>query len=180
MKKILIMLDRCVGCKACEIACAAEHAKSDDIVEAVKERPRPISRISVREGVKLKDEEREPAYGQSRERGREKNVYPIRCRHCEDPKCVEACMSGALEKKEDGTVIHKPDECVGCWMCIMSCPYGALIRDVKNQIVLKCDLCEDRETPACVEACKTQAIIYQCDEEDLTGPVVEEVAQGVK
>jgi len=87
-------------------------------------------------------------------------------------------MSGALYKSDNGAVLHDPHQCVGCWMCIMACPYGAIVRDPDSKTIIKCDLCLGREIPACVEACKTGAIIIS--EEELTGSLVEEVAQGVK
>lgn len=178
MRKILIILDKCVGCKACEVACAVEHSESKDEVEAIRERPRPISRISVKQG-KTRNMDRRPRFGRSSKDISEKAAYPIRCRHCDDPKCVEACMSGALYKTESGAVIHDPQQCVGCWMCIMTCPYGAIVRDPENKIIVKCDLCLGRDVPACVEACKTGAIMA-VEEEDLAQAIVEEVIQGAK
>jgi carbon-monoxide dehydrogenase iron sulfur subunit len=52
-------------------------------------------------------------------------------------------------------------KCVGCWMCVMACPYGvitpALDATEDGQSVFaqarKCDFCPERETPACVEVC---------------------------
>jgi carbon-monoxide dehydrogenase iron sulfur subunit len=46
----------------------------------------------------------------------------------------------------------------GCWSSSMSCNYGVIGRQIKAGV--KCDLCEGRELPACVEACPTHALIY--------------------
>ena len=73
-------------------------------------------------------------------------------------------------------VIHEGDKCVGCWMCIMACPYGAIKRDPASKIILKCDFCPGRRTPACVEACKTDAILI-VEVDDSTGIVVEVVTE---
>ena len=36
----------------------------------------------------------------------------------------------------------------------MACPYGAIRRHPKENKIVKCDLCHDREEgPACVQAC---------------------------
>jgi carbon-monoxide dehydrogenase iron sulfur subunit len=122
--------------------------------------------------------EDKPVFGQSKTKIPAGKSFPILCRHCDEPKCVEACLSGALAKEDDRAVRHDNKGCVKCWMCIMTCPYGAILIDPKDRIILKCDLCPDREIPACVEACKTGALTLQLDKEmvnrDKTEAVMEE------
>jgi carbon-monoxide dehydrogenase iron sulfur subunit len=50
----------------------------------------------------------------------------------------------------------------------MVCPYGVIGRRVEERIAVKCDLCPDRDVPACVEACPTKALIY-AEEEAFSG-----------
>ncbi len=82
------------------------------------------------------------------------------CRHCDPAPCVDACITGAMHK-EDGQTVCDDDQCVGCWMCVMACPYGAI---AARESALKCDLCPDRSDLegqaryACVEACPTDAL----------------------
>jgi len=52
------------------------------------------------------------------------------------------------------------EKCIGCWTCIVACPYGVLIRDLNNKTVIKCDLCPGREIPACVVNCPNEALVY--------------------
>ena len=56
------------------------------------------------------------------------------------------------------------EKCVGCWMCVMVCPFGvirpSLLPGKKEKVAVRCDLCQDRETPACVEACPTGALFF--------------------
>lgn len=40
----------------------------------------------------------------------------------------------------------------------MVCPYGAI--DKSDRVAIKCDLCQDREQPACVESCPNEALEY--------------------
>jgi len=41
-------------------------------------------------------------------------------------------------------------------MCVMSCPYGMARPSTQdNRHMVKCDLCEGRETMACTEVCPT-------------------------
>jgi len=93
--------------------------------------------------------------------------YPvsISCNHCAEPKCVVNCPTGAMFKRpEDGIVIHRAERCIGCRMCIWSCPYQAPQYNKKEGKVGKCDLCADllakNEEPACVSACLMRALKY--------------------
>jgi carbon-monoxide dehydrogenase iron sulfur subunit len=143
MKEIFVDLTKCVGCLTCTLACAAEHSESGDIVGAMLEQVKP--RISV-ESVGGKP-------------------VPLMCRHCQEPACVDACMTGAMQKdKETGIVTNEghTQKCVGCWMCIMACPYGVItpIDNGEVRIALKCDRCKGKEVPACVASCPQGALIF--------------------
>lgn len=145
MNKLFCDIDKCLGCRNCEIACAVEHSESKDIIAALKEKPLPKKRVKT---MKIKNK-----------------VMSLLCRHCDDALCVTACMSGALAKdKKTGAVLLNQDKCVNCWMCVMSCPFGAIVRDAENHIALKCDLCPDRDDYACVSACPTKALFAGTEE----------------
>lgn len=137
MKRIFCQVSKCVGCKSCEISCAVEHSMSKNLSGAIKEETIPIKRRRVQAVEEL--------------------IISDACHHCEQALCVAACMSGAMYKDKDNSTQHNKDICVGCWMCVMVCPFGAISRQKK--IALKCDLCKDRiEGPACVPSCKTKAL----------------------
>jgi len=94
-------------------------------------------------------------------------AYPISmsCNHCAKPKCVENCPTGAMVKRsEDGVVIHRKERCIGCQMCVWSCPYGAPQYNKKAGKVGKCDSCVDLrangEQPACVSSCLMRALQF--------------------
>ena len=74
-------------------------------------------------------------------------------------------MAGAMTKDlVSGEVTCNPDKCVGCWMCVMVCPFGA-VRPGEIYTV-KCDMCPDRDgAVACVEACPTGALFAATPEE---------------
>lgn len=135
-KKIYCDLSKCIACKSCEIACAVEHSKSKVLSQAIKEDKLPVRRRNVQVSGNI--------------------VISDGCHHCEPAPCVNACMSGSMYK-ENGATEHNEDKCVGCWMCVMVCPFGAIHRS--DKLALKCDLCKDREGgPACVSACPTKAL----------------------
>ncbi len=144
MKRIFVKEEFCMGCRLCEIHCIVEHSKSKDIIKAFKiEKPRALPRIMVEEKGSIS--------------------FALQCRHCEEPYCLEACMSGALYRDEKtGAILHHKEQCVGCWMCVMVCPYGVIQRDLNGRkVALKCDLCAGREIPACVANCPNQALEYR-------------------
>ncbi|WP_282433058.1 4Fe-4S dicluster domain-containing protein [Desulfosporosinus youngiae] len=87
------------------------------------------------------------------------------CQHCTDSMCVRACMTGAMKFSPMGEVFHNPDKCVGCWMCIMVCPFGAIASRSEIKKASKCDLCKDEKTLPCVASCSQQALFYGTPEE---------------
>ncbi|WP_242832422.1 4Fe-4S dicluster domain-containing protein [Desulfosporosinus orientis] len=87
------------------------------------------------------------------------------CQHCSESMCVRACMTGAMQHSPTGEVFHDAKKCVGCWMCIMVCPFGAIVSLSEVKKAGKCDLCKDEKIPPCVARCPQQALIYGTSEE---------------
>ncbi len=141
MKRVFIRPDLCTSCKTCVLACAVAHSQSGELFTAMFETPRPYPRLFV-----------EAADGRK---------VPVLCRHCDDAPCVNACIAGALHYDPlTRAVLCDWDRCIGCWTCIMVCPYGVVQRQVMLSKAVKCDLCPSREVPACVESCPTDALIF--------------------
>ncbi|MDD5083077.1 MAG: 4Fe-4S dicluster domain-containing protein, partial [Dehalococcoidales bacterium] len=116
-----------------------------DLVKALRKNPRPISRLWI--------EERKPV------------SFSMRCQHCDEPTCVYACLTGSLSRDPDtGIVTVDENKCVGCWTCILACPFGAIKRDIKQKTMIKCDLCSGKDVPACVANCPNEALICVGDE----------------
>lgn len=146
MKEVFVRLDRCLGCKSCEMACAVEHSSGKSIFSAVSEKPGPVRRVYV-----------EMAEGQK---------MPLVCRHCEDAPCVAVCRTGAMSQDPvTGIVDRNAENCVGCWMCAMICPYGVIGRHTEVRKAVKCDRCKNLEVPACVAACPTGTLIFASQSE---------------
>jgi carbon-monoxide dehydrogenase iron sulfur subunit len=141
VKEIFIRIDRCVGCHTCEIACAVEHSAGKKLLSAIAEPIKPRKRIHV-----------EAAPNHS---------VPVLCRHCENAPCVAVCPTGATYRDEVGQlVLQDPPKCIGCQMCVQACPFGMMGNRAESRITVKCDRCPERERPACVDSCPTEALVY--------------------
>lgn len=87
--------------------------------------------------------------------------FAVNCRHCEEPLCVKSCISGALSV-HDGVIEIDQNKCVGCYTCIMACPYGAVVPSDEG-VIQKCELCIKNSCgePACVKGCPNHAIVFE-------------------
>lgn len=134
-------LRMCIGCRTCQVACKDKN------------------RLGV--GTFFR-----------RVQSFETGVYPTAtiyhftssCNHCENPKCVAGCPTGAMYKAEDGTVQHNDDLCIGCCYCTWNCPYSVPQYMEEKHVVGKCDSCRDLrdvgENPVCVDSCPMRAIKF--------------------
>jgi ferredoxin len=43
-----------------------------------------------------------------------KYLVPVVCRHCEDPRCMNSCPTGAVERRPEGEIYFQYDMCIGC------------------------------------------------------------------
>ncbi len=130
MKLIEISQKDCVGCRLCEMVCSLSHEGECSTTR---------SRIKV-----LRDEE----FGN--------NLVSV-CLQCADPKCVEACASNVITRDEQTGIVQIDSEaCIGCEICIDSCPMGAIAMDIKKSAAFKCDFCGG--DPECVRFCSRKAL----------------------
>ena len=168
-------LRRCIGCRACTVACKSENDVSLGRFRAV------IQEKTIGTFPNTK-----------------KAFLPLMCNHCEGnekdgvPPCVKACPEfpgkrakfktadgktiryrhGATYKRPDGLILIDKDLCIGCGKCIDACPYGVRSFDpfVKaggdptKQAADKCDMCVNRVDngvePSCVNTCQGRARIF--------------------
>jgi carbon-monoxide dehydrogenase iron sulfur subunit len=140
MKVIGVHLDRCTGCKTCELYCAAERGgDGKTLLKAVQESPQPKARVRVEGSNPL--------------------PLPMHCRHCLNAPCIEACLTGALTRDpKSNLVVVQEDRCIACWTCTMFCPYGVIYPWPDRKIALKCDRCAFMDNPVCVEVCPCKAL----------------------
>jgi NAD(P)H-nitrite reductase large subunit/Fe-S-cluster-containing hydrogenase component 2 len=139
VRSILIFnRERCLACRACELACSVAHSRSGQLETAIAEELPPKRRVTIAAGKDGAD--------------------ALRCEQCAEPLCVFTCKSGALHRDPiSGWIALEESRCVGCFMCLMVCPHG-IRPDAATDRVVRCDVCLDREIPACVAACPTGAL----------------------
>lgn len=100
---MVIDTTRCVGCRACVLACKQENKTPPGVAYTV-----------VLDSVLTNRTNGNPLF----------MTKP--CFHCENPSCVDVCPVGATFKRsEDGIVAIDYDRCIGCRYCVTACPYGA-------------------------------------------------------
>ena len=171
----IVDLRRCIGCRACTVACKAEFGV-----------PLGAFRTAVYEEVT-------GTFPTS-----EKHFMPRLCNHCEGnqedqvPPCVKICpeypkdrrkfttsegktiryRGGATYKRPDGLILFENELCVGCGKCIDACPYGARTwdksllsgKDKTKNAITKCSFCQHRidngVEPACVNICQGRARLF--------------------
>ncbi len=140
--------DKCLSCRACEIACAVSKSRTHTLYEAIYEEPPPVKRIHVRKS----------------QTGSEPVVRPEHCLHCHDAPCLASCKIGAIKRDVvSGTIVISEEDCKGCRLCAKACPFNVitLIRsNGKKRVALKCTYCAEHQAgPACVRSCPTNALV---------------------
>ncbi len=146
-RRLVIDLDRCWGCRACEVACKREHGLP----------PGPSPLRVERVGPRLIGDRLRLAF------------VPCMCVHCETPGCMKACPSGALERGRFGEVRLVENLCTACGVCAGECPYGAVeIGPPHAAGPIKCDLCGRRLAmglpPSCLQHCEGRAMALLDDD----------------
>jgi anaerobic carbon-monoxide dehydrogenase iron sulfur subunit len=153
VRTVFVDPERCIGCRHCEFACAVEASESKDPLGALFEQPRPHTRIHVEAGPTLA------------------TSYPNRCRHCDPAPCLQVCPTGAITRDADeDLVLVDRSRCIGCAMCAIVCPFDAVTFHPAaasgngHPVATKCDGClhlvRQGEEPACVAACKVDALVF--------------------
>jgi carbon-monoxide dehydrogenase iron sulfur subunit len=131
-KMILINPEKCVGCRQCSLSCSFTKEQFFSLGKA------RTATFWVHKA--------------------EINV-PMMCQQCEKALCMDVCpMDALLRNEETEAVVIDPDRCIGCKMCMVICPLGAVTWDADAGRMIKCDLCEG--DPECVKHCVYGAMTW--------------------
>ncbi len=155
----LIDATRCIGCKACQVACMEWNDLRDTIGRnrGVYDNPADLTAHS---WTVMRYSEAEPTPGRF-----EWLIRKDGCMHCADPGCLKACPApGAIIQYSNGIVDFHQEHCVGCGYCVIGCPFNIPRFSRDDHKAYKCSLCSDRVAvgmePACVKTCPTGAIMF--------------------
>jgi len=171
----LIDVSKCIGCKACQVACSEWNDLRDDVGTNIGVYDNPAD-LSGQTWTLMRYFEVEPEQDHL-----EWLIRKDGCMHCEDPGCLKACPSpGAIVKYSNGIVDFISEHCIGCGYCIKGCPFDIPRISPKDNKAYKCSLCSDRVSegiePACVKACPTGAITFG-PKEDMLEHAVQRTAE---
>jgi formate dehydrogenase iron-sulfur subunit len=138
---ILTDLTRCVGCKACALACKEVNDLPRETGTEVLNST-TWTAVQARNGLFVRRQ----------------------CMHCLDPACASVCPVSALRKSAEGPVIYDEDRCIGCRYCMIGCPFSIPTYEWDSPLprVRKCIMCFEKrlaegQEPACTAACPTGA-----------------------
>jgi len=128
---------RCIGCHACEHACAeCDTHKGHSMIH--------IEYV---------------------ERSTSVQTVPVVCMHCDSPTCADVCPADAIKRSADGRVMtaRKP-RCIACSNCVLACPFGVPKMMTELELMMKCDMCFDRTStgrkPMCATVCPSEALFF--------------------
>lgn len=163
---ISIQPDRCIGCGTCRSACHEAHHRA-----GLQSEPR-LALVTIDEVTAA-----------------------VACHQCEGAPCLEVCPVNAIVRENNMIHVHE-QTCVGCRLCAIACPFGAIhptgttiagyagmaeetpihpknMSDLLTwdpgvyTCAVKCDLCFfDPQGPNCVRACPTRALSYVTGQDD--------------
>ncbi len=163
----LIDISKCIGCKACQVACMEWNDLRDEVGHNTGSYQYPPD-LNSKSWTLMRFYEVEPEPNRL-----EWLIRKDGCMHCVDPGCLAACPApGAIVQYSNGIVDFNQDHCIGCGYCIAGCPFDIPRLAEIDQKAYKCTLCSDRisvgREPACVKTCPTGAITFGSKSDMLT------------
>ncbi len=138
VKILKVDLDKCVGCKACEVICSAFHAQ-----------PRYSWNTPDASRIRVFRDELQGVF------------VPVKGSFYTKAECPGRVLYIQNELPQSG---YRPERWVICSFCGAACPARDLFKEPGTGLPLKCDMCESDpplEEPVCVTWCFVDALTYE-------------------
>ncbi len=131
-KLLLVDMDKCTGCKQCDLACSFIK---EDLFDPARGRIKVMKFEDIALGIQLL------------------------CEQCDAYPCIDSCPEGALSRSEKTGIISVDAEiCTQCGSCVDACPYHGIRLHPETSVPLICDLCGG--DPYCVKHCVPEALTW--------------------
>jgi molybdopterin-containing oxidoreductase family iron-sulfur binding subunit len=182
---MVVDLDRCIGCGACEVACYAENNVPVMGPQRLAKR-RQMAWLQT------------PPYRHPSQ-GLRLGFLPLLCQHCDAAPCEPVCPVFAAVHNEEGLNAQIYNRCIGTRYCSNNCPYKVrrfgwfdpqwrrpLDQQLNPDVTARCrgvmekctfciqrihyaerrakvdrrELAEGEIQPACVQSCPTRALVF--------------------
>jgi len=193
IKTTLIDITKCIGCRACQVACKQWNDREGEQTQLDFnlgfQNPATLS-AKTYTLITFHELPDDKAPG-----GLHYLFTMRRCLHCLEPACASACPTTALARQPDGPVVYDANKCIGCRYCIWACPWGVPTAEWDSLApkIQKCTHCADRSdqplpaarngqalsdeeskryreqivVPACVKACPADCLRFGTREDML-------------
>lgn len=155
---VVIDTSKCTACRGCQVACKQWHGlpaeKTRFFAGEGYQNPKDLSGVTLTLVT----------FKERKTQGKMEWLFrKQQCLHCTEAACVNVCPVKALSKHLDGYTLRDEARCIGCGMCVMSCPFKVPKLDEKRK-AQTCRFCADRVqnnlTPACAKTCLSGAISF--------------------
>jgi formate dehydrogenase iron-sulfur subunit len=157
-KAMWLDMSRCIGCRACQVACREWNQLPAEATTqtGTYQNPPGLSGDTWKQVKFLESSDDK--------RSTQWLFYSDSCKHCFDAPCMTACPTGAIGRTADGVIRVDEDVCNGNGHCVPACPYGVIEISKHKAVAQKCTMCEDRldagREPACAQVCPTDCIEF--------------------
>ena len=159
-KSVLVDLRRCIGCRACQVACKRWNNRKAETTTLNTTPGRewtnpPDLSPQTYTYIRFVSEGGSDAF--------KWHFAKVQCMHCQEPQCAAVCPTQALYKTAEGPVLWDQELCIGCGYCLQGCPFGIPRFDEESKQIEKCTFCAERLLndlePACIQACPTDTLV---------------------
>jgi len=181
---MVVNVNLCYGCMACNIACHDEYVGNDWLPYSASQAPAihsfypEFNYVPGQSWMTLDNVER-GAYPYAKRSW----VHEL-CHQCSNPPCVAAANNPGTDTYilDNGIVIINPTTTQGQSQIAAACPYGRIYMNSISNTPQKCTFCAHllaagKSQPKCVDACPTTAFTFG-DLDDKTSAVYSMVNSG--